>query len=445
MQNNFVYLIEAKKVLKLALMMFLFLLPFQISDIIYQKPFLGGFSPYLTFSLYINDVIFGVILILFGILWIKEELFLNFDRQNVLFNLIVFLILIVVVQSLLVRIDFFGVLKLSRLFEILLVMLVLNSNILSKNEKRAVYLITIAIQVLIGLLQFTTQGSIGLRVLGESLLNPAMIGVAKLDFLQEKLIRSYGTFPHPNIFGGSCAVAVFFVMQFWREHKFWSLLLMAWFFLGLILSMSRSAMIALSISLIIYTLLRKKIDGEAGGRVIVKPISKWYFSWKILLCGLLLAGSVLFVKNFQIIQERFAFRDLATITERVEQLNISLEMIKKYIFGVGIGNFVPKMQEFSDQALEPWQFQPVHNSFLLLSNELGVLAGILVLVIFIVAVRKLYQQNNFWALSLLLFIFIIANLDHYFYDIYSGQMLLAVVLGQLPLLTPFIKYLFDKA
>ena len=54
----------------------------------------------------------------------------------------------------------------------------------------------------LGLFQFILQHSLGLKILGESVVSNSMVGVAKLQLFDFKLLRAYGTFAHPNIFSG---------------------------------------------------------------------------------------------------------------------------------------------------------------------------------------------------------------------------------------------------
>jgi O-antigen ligase len=148
----------------------------------------------------------------------------------------------------------------------------------------------------------------------------------------------------------------------------------------------------------------------------------------------------LFVKNFEPIRERFSFNDTHTISERFMQFETSFEMLKKYPYGLGIGNFVAYMQNFNEQILYSWQFQPVHNFFLLAANEMGVLVGIFLFILVFVYLYKFYKNKQIFEFCFLLFLFVIANFDHYFYDLYAGQMMLAVGISELtsPQLSPLL-------
>jgi len=62
---------------------------------------------------------------------------------------------------------------------------------------------------------------------------------------------------------------------------------------------------------------------------------------------------------------------LKSLNERITYLNVSRRtFFENPFFGTGIGQFVPNLKNVAN--LETWQFQPVHNVFLLILNELGI-------------------------------------------------------------------------
>lgn len=48
-------------------------------------------------------------------------------------------------------------------------------------------------------------------------------------------------------------------------------------------------------------------------------------------------------------------------------------IVEHPLIGVGLGQFVPRMQEFFSSKLLDWQYQPVHNVFLLVWSEVGII------------------------------------------------------------------------
>jgi hypothetical protein len=132
------------------------------------------------------------------------------------------------------------------------------------------------------------------------------------------------------------------------------------------------------------------------------------------------------------------------------------------ILGIGNGQFVLEMQKYIFPKLQDWQFQPVHNVFLLILSELG-LVGLGLFIWFLWKVfhvehfkchsgldpesNKILNQvqddkekKTFFKSILLSFIFIML-FDHYLWDIQQGQILLWLTFG---LIVGEGKEIFDK-
>ncbi|MDQ1283774.1 MAG: hypothetical protein QG620_122 [Patescibacteria group bacterium] len=129
-----------------------------------------------------------------------------------------------------------------------------------------------------------------------------------------------------------------------------------------------------------------------------------------------------------------------SLKERLFYLNVAYETIlDNPIIGVGAGQFVLNIPQYANQTVEQWQFQPVHNIFLLIWSELG-LVGVGVFLWFLWAIwRKSILSNDSLNLSTALilryfkaiflgFLFIML-FDHYLWDIQQGSLLLWTTLG----------------
>jgi len=153
---------------------------------------------------------------------------------------------------------------------------------------------------------------------------------------------------------------------------------------------------------------------------------------------------------------------LQSLSERVIYFDIAKKIILiNPLFGVGVGQFVVNMQTYTNQLLFDWQFQPVHNVFLLIWSELGLIG----LSLFGWFIWKLLQvkhtkpdfelkkvprlsrqmfpvEHSDWdgtfgsesgtqnlLKALLIGFFVIALFDHYLWDIQQGQIMLWTVLG----------------
>jgi hypothetical protein len=137
------------------------------------------------------------------------------------------------------------------------------------------------------------------------------------------------------------------------------------------------------------------------------------------------------------------------------------------LFGIGSGQFVLEMQRYSNNTLLDWQFQPVHNIFILILSELGMIGFFLItwLAWKLFHVEQIDQKSNIecssWNNSkcdvygrkpiesvsretinfkinlsttfkaIIAGLLAIALFDHYLWDIQQGQFLLWTVFGYL--------------
>lgn len=302
-------------------------------------------------------------------------------------------------------------------------------------------------QAIIGVWQFVLQYSIGLFWLKESIISPEIPGVAKIIINGEKFIRAYGLFPHPNILGG---FLIFSVIVTWTYRKYfyrgstleflkvepYLLFFILIQTLGLLLTFSKSATLGLILAgvYICFSIVPR----ETIHRNLLHNMFHVEHIKRLLL--LFLIALLLIIA----IRPNINSLILKSLNERLIYLNLSNKIIfNNPIFGIGNGQFVPEMQKYSAIIFESWQFQPVHNVFLLIWSELGIIG----LVLFIWWLWKLFrtpsplQGEDKGELSGILtitlksvligFIFIIALFDHYFWDIQQGQIVFWLVAGLL--------------
>ena len=74
-------------------------------------------------------------------------------------------------------------------------------------------------QALVGIAQFFTQQSIGLRLLGESQIGIHIVGAAKVYTEYGYFLRAYGTLPHANIYAAFLVLGLISLCYFWVRRK----------------------------------------------------------------------------------------------------------------------------------------------------------------------------------------------------------------------------------
>ena len=274
------------------------------------------------------------------------------------------------------------------------------------------------LQTILAMGQFALQRNAGLHILGEQNLGPYIDGVAKIESLNQILIRPYGTFAHPNILGGILVVTL--IIQLKRSvsqetsttlHKLTALCSLLMLLAGVILTFSRAAWLAAILGVLSFALFA--IIGK------IKVNSLAYFYRIMFYCALL--SVILTTILLPVIKSRATLTDSAT-TERQSYNKAAISTIMKYpLFGVGPGQSLLHMQQSLGKSEEPWEVQPVHNYFLLYASELGLPALLLLLACFIrntwKAVYNTSQSNYFAYLSVFIAVLPLLLFDHYIYTI----------------------------
>lgn len=281
------------------------------------------------------------------------------------------------------------------------------------------------------------QHDFGLRLLGESRLAPDLAGAAKLDTVSGKVIRGYGTFPHPNILATFLAVALLawwwlFVRQpdrrsLWRDAglALIGIALLA----GLAATFSRLGVLA------------------AGGGIAFASWRVWYvpglrrrFGANARLAAVFVCASAVgLALIFPLWFSRFAVsRNDQAVSLRLKYLRAAGRMVAdRPLFGVGPGAFPELLPRYTPGEIPPWQRQPVHSVPVLVLAELGVV-GFAALTVFLWRLLKplcvraettehaLVKTLSFGWLVILG----ISGLgDHFLWAVPQGQMLLWVVVS----------------
>jgi O-antigen ligase len=315
-----------------------------------------------------------------------------------------------------------------------------------------IFLISALLQSFISGAQFFKQEDLGLRILGESPLDVQASGVAKIDIFGAKLVRSYGTFPHPNVLAAYTIVAIFIsciVSSLYKKE--WILIFNIPFLFSLFSSFSRSGLFALFFGIVVFLCFVSKSKNnisEEDRKILVS-----FFT--ILFIFFVMFGAVL----FDIYKERVKFNlTEKALIERIYYNNIAIKMIKENIlFGVGWGRFSDKILDFVEPkpiavpsfSFPLWFLQPVHNIYLLIGAEAGILALIL-FIIFLVGIlwnsflfgKDIKSAGIFASFCSLLFM---GLFDHFLITIQQGTLLFWFVIGILIGQNICARSLMDKA
>lgn len=433
---------------------FLFSIPFQTRKILWYDGW--RFNEWQSISIYVTDVLLAVLLIF----WVFN---FKFSTKSVKFQksdyfLLAFLTIsaISIKNSTNPMVSWFQWLK---VVEFSVFYWYLSSYAFTKFGLYNSFLAIFAggiFQSLIAMIQFLKQSSIGLKFFGESIINSDLSGIASFYLpaqaglpTGEKIIRAYGTTPHPNVLAVYLFLAIFafyFIYLYSRLHSEHSPLADNWdkatlIFYGILLfaffaTFSRTTIfiwfISLCLGAIIIRLNRhyRLIFGTKESRRRIKTI-------------LLISFCVLVIFSSFYLNEIRARLAISGEDQAIELRTFyASESLKTglNLFGVGIGNFVGWMVENSPH-LPVYAYQPVHNIYLLIYSETGIL-GILFFITFLIYVIKEFilktrLQKSYHPSFLVFFysLLFIGFFDHLFLTLQQGGLVFWGTMGILTYLS----------
>jgi len=389
-------------------------------DFVYVE---GILVDYLIPTVYLTDILIwgllGIWLFRFLRRFSTNHLTIQpFSHFSVLYSL--FLILLVSVSGL----SIFGAVnqpaafyKWLKLVEYVLFSFYVSKHIdLKKDWPTIVKLLSIGVlfESVLAILQWFKQGSIfGYYFLGENKYNVSTPGIATFDFFGTKKVRSYGTTPHPNVLGGYLAI------------------LLPWVFDEI---MSKSQMSNLKTQNYSSKLKTLSMGSFVVGLVALY-LSFGRSAWVVGILGLLGVLALNF-KGFpsSILHPPSSVFYSLSFLRRAELNWIALQMIKDHpLLGVGLNNFTVRMDEYGKVSGWVRFLQPVHNVYLLVAAEIGLL-GLVVFVSLLLFTIYGLRFTKPKSLRRLLFISLsqvlaLCLFDHYFWTLQQTSLLFWLMVG----------------
>ncbi|MBI5369654.1 O-antigen ligase family protein [Candidatus Uhrbacteria bacterium] len=281
----------------------------------------------------------------------------------------------------------------------------------------------------LGFWQVIIGSSSAATLFGLSAQHAADLGTAVVETTSGRMLRAYGSFPHPNIFGGYLAVSLLtlgWLLRFMRTR------LALWVFAipvvilvsAFILTFSRGTWLAFAIaSVVLFVqmgLYRRLPSRRAIGMIGLGAITVF---------------SIAFLFNDQIFARLTAHGRIETISiiERTSQYADFRDLFLSHpIFGVGAGGYVFALSRVHPGG-QAFNYQPVHNAFALVAGELG-LVGLAAVLYLIFCIARLWRTSKktaggIFSLSLGATLIVISLFDHYLFSLWPGLALVVLVIA----------------
>lgn len=418
--------ITALKLSRFFIYAFIFVLPFQIDVIIFARPIFesGNFNPFTSFFIYLGDIFLLLALITWGIAIFRNEYKEKISYGNSVIGILLILFLVMGEVSVIFAEErLLSFLIVLRFFELILLYFIMVNRVVKLNTVINIFIATVSLQAIFAIIQYLLQGSIGLPFLGEVNIGPDIYGIAKINLENTVFIRPYGTLPHANILSGFLLAGIFFSFHKIRQKEHLGYPLIFLNSAALVLTYSRSAFLALLIAFFVYISIRES-------RIALKYI--------LFVAAIFIFFVVVF--NLEgLFLNRILFEDISSFNERILFFNISKAMLIAFPLGVGLGNYTLLMSDFTNMKLDPWLYQPVHNIYMLITNEIGII-GLVVFILLLISLgiglfykmkksQKSEKDLGAILITILVGFSVIGLFDHYLVSLYHGQVLLFLLIA----------------
>jgi hypothetical protein len=404
------------------LVILILLLPFQTRWVLVEGQLNGGWWEYGTVSLYAVDLLVALVLAgaLANTVLEKKSLHLQVSQW-----LAVLLLTIAAFSLLYANNVVSGLFWLVKLAEGIALFLLLPNLRLRQTAVAFAAIVSGVVQAGLALVQFGLQRVVALPGLGMAPQTPWDLGVQVVATSSGRILRAYGSLPHPNLLAGWLAVvAIIAVVGYTTERRVWprlaTLAVLPLLGAGLWTTFSRQAALGLAISLTIFIALTFIQQRTFPARLVVASAA---LLTPILLFTLL---------SPDLVSGRLAATDrleTKSISERGDYLEQTTDLLRTdWVTGVGIGNATAEWQRRDEAAgieQPSYAYQPVHNHLLLIFTELG-LFGLLTMVLLLLGLPQagLAQKPPAiaWGLALLTLL-ITGVFDHYLWSLHFGILL----------------------
>ena len=412
----------AHKIWKILIVLYLFLLPWQTRWIFNPRFLSGGYWEYGTASFFATEIILWSAIMLFFYANFRRRPWRHIfggvhyatHRRELYFagGAIVFL-LISVLQSVNRAVSYDYIFRIIE-GACLITMLAAESD---KKIFWYAFWGGAAGQGILAIVQFFSQDIGASKWLGLASQTPATLGSFVVESGSERWLRAYGSFGSPNILGAFLAVALVLGLILYLEsrplQKIYLTLGQSLILIGLILSFSRGAWAAAVVGIIGVAVYYAKRG--LGYRFMILKQQIFYT---------LVVGTLAFILT-PLFAVRFdtGYRlEARSMTERVSQNREAFAVFKKHpVFGVGPGVYTYYLSVVHP-GLPSYSYQPVHNIYLLILVEWGLVGLIFWFGVFgYLAVLVHKKRPEF--LPVILAILLAGVFDHFLWSLPAGAAL----------------------
>lgn len=357
---------------------------------------------YLSPTLYVTDILTILLFIFWCLPNLKKIITLKISPPFFLVALSIFLLAGIFISNSRPA-GMYGILKLAE-FSFLGFYTARNIS----NLRQIVYALSIGLsfESILAIAQYFNQSSLNsiFYFVGERTFNSQTPGIANASLNGSLVLRPYATFSHPNVLAAYMVLSMTLILFYIRNKFKYPLLLLGT--IALFLTLSRVAIVVWIFALCLYFFRKRWKEAALAGIVISSLI---YFSP---------------------LGNRFLSLAGESVSQRLSLISAATAMFTKNpILGVGINNFLPNLPFYIKQTGNTFFLQPVHNIFLLVLSETGVIGFGFFLWFLFKTYKRILRKKSILALVLISEVLFLGFFDHYFLTLQQGQLMFALILG----------------
>ncbi|NBS67992.1 O-antigen ligase family protein [bacterium] len=256
-------------------------------------------------------------------------------------------------------------------------------------------------------------------ILGLAARSAEHLGDAVIIIKDERVLRMYGVFPHPNIFGTALALVGGIMMTlFGDQMKKMHASAGIGALLGGALLISRGAALALGCAMLMAYAIREHKRNLIKGIVLV-PVIVWLLQF--------LSPGMLAIRGQSALEQR-------SLTERVLQVQEWGRVMQEHgLLGTGIYQYANALAKIHGPTMPAWAYQPIHHTLLLIIAEGGLLMIGGGVVLCVVLARKYSWEEGkkigLRGAPLLIVLWSLVWFDHALWTSWSGMAYTATTAG----------------
>ena len=267
---------------------------------------------------------------------------------------------------------------------------------------------------MLGLWQTITGASPASTALGLAARDAATLGDAVWSWGNERMLRAYGSFSHPNVFGGTLALAYVAWISVTKGAALRVRIPIGVVLLiGLLATGSRAAALAAMVGAVSLA-ASARAPRRAASVTLALAAAVVAMAWIGVAFS---SGSLAALRGG-------GERETRSLTERMAQLTEASGLMSPatIVVGHGIGTYVFALERAAP-GKAPWSYQPVHVAPLLVLIEIGGLGVAALGWLFFILLRERRPVG----VAMLGSLVVLAAFDHYLWTSWQGLALAGIV------------------